>query len=532
MIQGPASYTITADVDWASDHCIRLFVELCNEYDVKPTIFATHASEAVTHYLKNDCIEVGLHPNFLPGSDHGDSVETVVDHVTALYPQARCFRSHHFCDSAGIQQAFRDKGFEYDSNICLHGQPGIAPLHMASGLKRYPVFFEDDDHWLTARGEDLWDMRALAGTLQAPGLKIFNFHPFFVAANIAGEDQYKRSKGLIKTFSEDDEAHGGKGAGTLLRELLAHMDAEKWRHRPLGELHDSLFDTSTIEDDKGRVNVGSEEQKVEYAGMTREEKQEYLRKSFDERDKTDIYATSRDFYLRELEIQSIAEAMPSTGKVLDFGCGNGYTITSLASRLPGLDMTGIDFSSNLIEGANIIAKDYDLQSNVRFVCADVLKYVAEVEDDSMDCVITERFIQNMPDTDVQLHVLKEISRILAPGGRLLMCEGYDTGLDKLNELRSSVGLSVIPKTASYNVSAIRITDEFIERCIAQTGLTLERVRGYNYYFAISRVLHPAIIAPEPPKFDSRFNEYAYNVQKRMPFESGLGGNHLWVFRKR
>ena len=46
---------------------------------------------------------------------------------------------------------------------------------------------------------------------------------------------------------------------------------------------------------------------------------------------TDKYATSQDMNLRELEIKAISKHLSDGLKVLDLGCGNGYTISSLAT---------------------------------------------------------------------------------------------------------------------------------------------------------------------------------------------------------
>ena len=40
------------------------------------------------------------------------------------------------------------RGVKYDSNVCLYLQPDLAPLHHWTGIVRFPVFWEDDIHWL------------------------------------------------------------------------------------------------------------------------------------------------------------------------------------------------------------------------------------------------------------------------------------------------------------------------------------------------------------------------------------------------
>ena len=57
-------------------------------------MFATHKSTLIDSLAASGAVEVGLHPNFLPGSTHGRDLKSVIAHVCELYPRARCFRSH------------------------------------------------------------------------------------------------------------------------------------------------------------------------------------------------------------------------------------------------------------------------------------------------------------------------------------------------------------------------------------------------------------------------------------------------------
>jgi ubiquinone/menaquinone biosynthesis C-methylase UbiE len=285
----------------------------------------------------------------------------------------------------------------------------------------------------------------------------------------------------------------------------------------------------------GRVTVHSEDAYQRYASMTTEEKQEFLRLEYEQRDATDLYATSRDYNARELEILAIKRALGSPGKVLDLGCGNGYTLLALAAELDGWDLTGIDFSPNLIAGARRLLEDRreTLVSSPAFVEGDAIAYLADTSDGAIDHVITERFIQNMPTPEVQRQVLQEIHRVLRPGGRLLMCEGSATGFDALNDIRSEMGLPVIPATSQENVSAIRFDDAELERYVTdEVGFELVDKVGFSTFFLVARVLHPLLVAPDPPKFDAPINDLARQIQERAPMLPGYGSNSLWVLEKR
>jgi ubiquinone/menaquinone biosynthesis C-methylase UbiE len=288
------------------------------------------------------------------------------------------------------------------------------------------------------------------------------------------------------------------------------------------------------DDQLGRVTVHTESEYERYSSMTAEEKQEFLRLEYEERDATDLYATSRDYNARELEILALKRALAGPGRVLDLGCGNGYTLLALGSDLEGFELTGIDFSPNLIDGAHRLceARRDELKSVPHFIEGDAIAHLAATADSSLDYVITERFIQNMPSRDVQLQVLGEINRVLSPGGRLLMCEGSATSFEALNGMRAALGLSVIPATSAENVSAIRFDDAEIERyAVNELGFELVEKKGFSTFFLIARVLHPLLVAPASPRFDAPINDFARQIQEHAPMDPGFGSNNLWVLQK-
>ena len=115
-----------------------------------------------------------------------------------------------------ISSAFFERGLRYDSNLCLHLQPRLVPLHHATGLLRFPVFLEDDV--LLARERDR-ELKAFLPLLKTPGLKIFNFHPQHVALNTPDVEWYAGVRhglddGRARTYS-------GRGVRTLLMDLLS-----------------------------------------------------------------------------------------------------------------------------------------------------------------------------------------------------------------------------------------------------------------------------------------------------------------------
>lgn len=283
----------------------------------------------------------------------------------------------------------------------------------------------------------------------------------------------------------------------------------------------------------GRHTVHSEDEYKRYQSLSDREKQEFLKRTYEQRDALDPYATSRDTQVRDLEIAAFRRGFSAPGRVLDVGCGNGFTLLTLGETLEGFDLTGVDFVEKLVHGA-VQLRDKRrslLRSVPEFVCADAIEYLKARESSSIDYVITARFLQNMPSVRVQRDLISEIYRILTPGGRFLMCEGSQDGFDALNDVRHSVGLDRIPSTSAENVSALRFNDAEIEAHASDVGFSVQSKLGFAQFFLMARVLHPLLVQPERPRFDARINELAKEIQMRVPFAPGYGSNTLWVLEK-
>jgi hypothetical protein len=161
--------------------------------------------------------------------------------MTREFPGARAFRSHCYIDGAHITQEMARRGFRYDSNLCVYLQPNLMPLRHASGLVRFPVFWEDDVHWLHTNGD--WELSKVLPAFFSPGLKVLNFHPFFVAANIPNQEYYASVKAHIKTLDAehiDQVRCNREGTRTFLIRLLQELAMRRQRFYTLAELYHLL----------------------------------------------------------------------------------------------------------------------------------------------------------------------------------------------------------------------------------------------------------------------------------------------------
>ena len=146
---------ITLDLDWAPDFAVEAAAALLRDAGVASTWFVTHQSDAIEELrASSELLELGIHPNFLPGSGHGDSIETVLRHSMDLVPEAKSVRTHALVQSHPILQAIAEQTpVRVDLSIFLPRMPHIAPVEYAvegDSLLRIAYYWEDDDETMRA----------------------------------------------------------------------------------------------------------------------------------------------------------------------------------------------------------------------------------------------------------------------------------------------------------------------------------------------------------------------------------------------
>jgi ubiquinone/menaquinone biosynthesis C-methylase UbiE len=104
-------------------------------------------------------------------------------------------------------------------------------------------------------------------------------------------------------------------------------------------------------------------------------------------------------------------------QVLDVGCGTGYLARLLARAVgPGGQVVGIDPSAEMVEYA---ARRGGRASNLRFQLgtAEALPFPS----DQFHVVVTSLMLHHLPE-DLRVPALREMYRVLRPGGTLLVAE--------------------------------------------------------------------------------------------------------------
>jgi hypothetical protein len=223
-------FVITLDIDWAPDFVIKDLIDLLLSHNSKSTWFVTHDTIHLHSLRKHsDFFELGIHPNFLPMSTHGDTAEEVIEFMMNLVPEAVSSRSHSVFQSGSILELLANHSpIENDATIFLPEMEGIKhvlhPLPNGGQLKRLP-FFWADDYEMCCQPAD-W---TLARHIDVKGLKVMMFHPIHIFLNTNDFTQYthiKESIGPLNSVSEEKllgYRNNEKGARTVFIELINYM---------------------------------------------------------------------------------------------------------------------------------------------------------------------------------------------------------------------------------------------------------------------------------------------------------------------
>ena len=115
------SIYFTFDMDWAADFVLTDFLELVQSLKICATVFVTHYTP-VLEEMKNDKIELGIHPNYNPllqGESGNRTCGDVLREIKNIVPEAVSCRSHALTQSSIISREYEKIGILYDLNTYI-----------------------------------------------------------------------------------------------------------------------------------------------------------------------------------------------------------------------------------------------------------------------------------------------------------------------------------------------------------------------------------------------------------------------------
>jgi demethylmenaquinone methyltransferase/2-methoxy-6-polyprenyl-1,4-benzoquinol methylase/phosphoethanolamine N-methyltransferase len=147
---------------------------------------------------------------------------------------------------------------------------------------------------------------------------------------------------------------------------------------------------------------------------------------------TRIISLGRDRALREKLIELAAPASGET--VLDVGCGTGTLAIAIKPKVGDGEVHGIDASPEMIEVAKEKAAREGLEIDFRVALIEALPF----PDASFDLLTSSLMLHHLPD-DLKTKGLREIRRVLKPGGRFMLMDFAAESHSPLGHLLSIFG---------------------------------------------------------------------------------------------
>jgi ubiquinone/menaquinone biosynthesis C-methylase UbiE len=104
-------------------------------------------------------------------------------------------------------------------------------------------------------------------------------------------------------------------------------------------------------------------------------------------------------------------------RILDLGCGTGEMALAIARARPGVKLIGVDGDGDVLARAAVKARAASVELELREALADHVP----LADADVDCVVSTLMFHHLVPS-AKRAALTEARRVLAPGGRLLVCD--------------------------------------------------------------------------------------------------------------
>jgi len=220
-----------------------------------------------------------------------------------------------------------------------------------------------------------------------------------------------------------------------------------------------------------------------------------------------------DFVGDSLRIRK-AEGIQQPAKIMDVGCGNGYTLELLSRQYPEQVFVGIEKSEELL---NLAASRFKNIENVSIIEGDIRNKNFS-KGVIADVLICQRVLINLLNEEDQKRALNNIvcsvkkSDAWHSGGTLLFIESFMSALTKLNEAREEFELPAM-EPAHHN---LYLQDDFFkisELITYKTDGCLASSNFLSTHYFVTRVLHPIFVKDKPFKRNSEFVKFFTHALK-------------------
>jgi ubiquinone/menaquinone biosynthesis C-methylase UbiE len=235
----------------------------------------------------------------------------------------------------------------------------------------------------------------------------------------------------------------------------------------------------------------------------------------------DIEVNIMDIFQRELEYDYVCRYLQSDMRVLEVGCGNGFSTNRFRSLVRHID--AFDYADNMIARA----RERFGETNNSFIHDNALAPKNLGSD--YDAAICVRVLINLRNLDEQRRALSNIARLVRANGLLILVEGFTEGFAALSDLRRQVDLPPLePAKINFYSSVNDLMPDL------EADFTLEDQFHLGAYDYLTRVMYPLVVGPDNAKHNSVFSERCQELARAFNPDcfAGLSRVRGLILRKR
>jgi SAM-dependent methyltransferase len=207
----------------------------------------------------------------------------------------------------------------------------------------------------------------------------------------------------------------------------------------------------------------------------------------------DVEVNIMDVFQRDLEYDYVCSYLEPSMRLLEVGCGNGFSTQRFRDLVEWVD--AFDYAESMVERA----RERVGERNNRFIHDNVLE--PRHLEGPYDAAVCIRVLINLESLAQQRLALQNLHSLLRSGGLLILAEGFVEGFDRLSALRGAVGLPPIEPVAINFYSSV---DELLpDICRSYDEVGQFHLGAYDY---LTRIVYPHVAGMENVRHNTVFSE--------------------------